>query len=180
MDKEVFNYLTKEEKLRVIKITKLIKSWNLNYTFRSIDYCVNKNDTSLSQLRAGVFLKKDESDTIENVEKAVKMLLVMGLITKNNKDEYKKAECLAFRYMEQWRKYIGSLDILHIVLIRYMEEEHFFMGDQEVADLMTLRKISQDDLVMIKIAKNMKAMNVVLESEKLKKRYTKPKEDTQS
>ena len=67
--KEVFN-----------KALNKINKLGLNWTFRSIDYLVNRESITLNQLRSCVF-KKENSEEIEyNVYKACVYIIASGLI----------------------------------------------------------------------------------------------------
>ncbi len=123
----------------------IIKSWHLNYTFKGVDLCVNKEGLSLSQLRTATFI--GENDVYENVTLAVKYLLMCGIVS-DSIEEYDAVENKALEFMEEWRHEVGSVELLHIFLIRYMELQHFFMEGQDVVILTELMKKKNDDLAI--------------------------------
>lgn len=135
--------MKESKRVKEIKKTmeRLLKSWDLHFSFKGWDMCVNRENVSLAQLRAAKFEGKD--DTITNVELAVKILLKCGLIVNFNGNnealENRVLEC-----MEEWRREVGSVDILHMILIRIMEEKHFFMAGQDMVILMSLAEDKMD------------------------------------
>lgn len=137
--------MRKNKEDAVVKAENIIKSWHLNFTFRGIDLCVNREGLSLSQLRTATFV--GDKDVYENVTLAVKYLLMCGIVSDTIKD-YDAVEAKALEFMEQWRREIGCVELLHIYIIRYMELQHFFMEGQDVMILTELMEKKQDDLAM--------------------------------
>lgn len=134
-----------------------VNSLGLNWTFRSIEFIVNREGITFNQLRSCVFRNK-ENEVKYDVEQATKYLIAAGLVNPKTctPDDYK--ECLerAYDIMEEWREGFGFIGILQILLINVMEKKHFFMGTQDIKILEHLAsKNLQKDLVMSSIAVDM-------------------------
>lgn len=116
-----------------------VKSYNLKWTFRSIEYLVKEEGVSLNQLRGCVF--NIGGEVKYNLEEATKLLIVAGLIGeagKYNKETYDKALDRAYEILDDWRENEGFIGILHMLMIQIMEDKHFFMGEAETKLLETV------------------------------------------
>lgn len=137
------------------KINKLGLSW----TFRSIDYLVNREGITLNQLRSCVY-KKENSDEIEyNIYKSCVYIIASGLINPKTItiDEYNNLVDNAKDIVEDWRFNFGNIGILQIILINIMQVKHHFFIDKKdvkVLEYMTLENL-QKDIVMNTIAVDM-------------------------
>lgn len=153
--------LTEEEKNRQRLIyesaVERIKALNLYWSFRSIDYLVNTENISINQLR-GCYFKNKDGEVRANVEKAIIYILKAGMIKADTitPEVYKALDNIAFDILENWRKEVGNVSVMHILLIDKMEKEHFFsLGRQELDILEYLISENlQKDLVMKTIATN--------------------------
>lgn len=105
----------------------IIKTWQLKWSFKALDFIVNTERVSLTQCAQAFFvdnLNKEAADI--DVERAVKILLMAGIYGSNSNLEYKELEDKAYEYIEIWRGKIGSIDLLHLILIERLRDEHFF------------------------------------------------------
>lgn len=137
--------------------TDRINSLGLKWTFRSIEYIVNRENITFNQLRSCVFKNKG-NEVKYDLEQAVKYIIASGLINPRTCTNEDYNECLAKAYdiMESWREEFGFIGILQILLINAMEKKHFFMGTQDVKILEHLAsKNLQRDIVMNSIAVDM-------------------------
>lgn len=133
------------------KLMNLIKGWDLEYSFESIDFCLMTESVSIEQVREAVFLNEEETNTITNAIRATKIALEMGLYHKFK--DYNTLCTKAEMCMEAWRALGYDINLLHLILIRYMEEKHFFMGGQDEEILTVLAQQRVDSLLLSKIAK---------------------------
>lgn len=134
-----------------------INGLGLNWTFRSIEFIVNREGITFNQLRSCVFRNKD-NEVKYDVEQAAKYLIAAGLVNPRTctPDDYKACIEKAYDIMENWREEFGFIGILQILLINVMEKKHFFMGTQDVKILEHLAsKNLQKDIVMNSIAVDM-------------------------
>jgi hypothetical protein len=116
-----------------------VKSYNLKWTFRSIEYLVKEEGVSLNQLRGCVF--NIGGEVKYNLEEATKLLIVAGLIGtagKYDKETYDKSLDRAYEILDDWRENEGFIGILHMLMIQIMEDKHFFMGEAETKLLETV------------------------------------------
>ena len=116
-----------------------VKSYNLKWTFRSIEYLVKEEGVSLNQLRGCVF--NIGGEVKYNLEEATKLLIIAGLIGaagKYDKETYDKSLDRAYEILDDWRENEGFIGILHMLMIQIMEDKHFFMGDSETKFLETV------------------------------------------
>lgn len=134
-----------------------VNSLGLNWTFRSIEFIVNREGITFNQLRSCVFRNKD-NEVKYDVEQAAKYLIAAGLVNPKTctAEDYKACIEKAYDIMENWREEFGFIGILQILLINVMEKKHFFMGTQDVKILEHLAsKNLQKDIVMNSIAVDM-------------------------
>ena len=134
-----------------------VNSLGLNWTFRSIEFIVNREGITFNQLRSCVFRSKD-NEVKYDVEQAAKYLIAAGLVNPKTctAEDYKECIEKAYDIMEDWREEFGFIGILQIILINVMEKKHFFMGTQDIKILEHLAsKNLQKDIVMNSIAVDM-------------------------
>ena len=126
----------KDVKDLVKQAQEYIKSLNLNWTFRSIEYIVNREGYTLNQIRGAVF---DVNGTLQHdIERSAKLLLSAGLINPAtvSPDDYKAIQNRADEICEEWRENFGYIGVLQIMLVDVMEKKHFFIGKSD-ADLLS-------------------------------------------
>lgn len=136
-----------EEKILATAQEKLT-GYGLKWTFRSIEYALNKENVTFGQLRSCVYMTK-EGPAFDYV-RSVKLLIKAGLVgSKQISDsDAQKLEDRAYEIMEDWREYFGYLGTLHLLMIDRMEKLHFFITDPDLAVMNRLdSKNSQKDLV---------------------------------
>lgn len=105
----------------------ILKTWQLKWSFKALDFIVNTERVSLTQCAQAFFvdnLSKEAADI--DVERAVKILLMAGIYGSSSNLEYKELEDKAYEYIEIWRGKIGSIDLLHLIIIERLRDEHFF------------------------------------------------------
>lgn len=127
---------------------KKLNSYGLEWTFRSINYVLNKENVSFGQLRSCVYMQDGQG--VFNYIKSTMSLIKAGLVgSKQIPESNEKAlENRAYEIIEDWRNTLGFIGTLHLLIIHTMEEKHFFMGtvDQAVLNHLSSKK-SQTDLV---------------------------------
>ena len=127
---------------------KKLNSYGLEWTFRSINYVLNKENVSFGQLRSCVYMQDGQG--VFNYIKSTMSLIKAGLVgSKQIPESNEKAlENRAYEIIEDWRNTFGFIGTLHLLIIHTMEEKHFFMGTVDQAVLNHLSyKNSQIDLV---------------------------------
>ena len=134
-----------------------IASYGLDWTFRSINYIVNREGLTFNQLRSCVF-KNSKGEVAYDYMKATLLIIQAGLVgSKQIVESDKKAlEDKAYDIIEDWRSNFGYVGTLQILLINIMERKHFFMGTQDlkVLELLNYRNL-QPDLVKTQLALDM-------------------------
>jgi hypothetical protein len=111
------------------KAEKLLNSFELKWSFRSIELIVNEFKVGLNQLRGCLF---EVSGKVKyDIELATKLLIMAGLINKDKNADMQKLEDRAYEIMDEWRENVGAISILHLFIINVMEKKHFFMGETE-------------------------------------------------
>lgn len=121
-------------------------SYNLNWTFRSINYVLNKCNISFGQLRSCVYINSEGQAYFDYI-KSVVTLIKAGLIGSNQvKETDSNIEEKAYEIIEDWRENFGFIGTLHLFIINTMEEKNFFMGraDQAVMQVMSSKNIQKD------------------------------------
>lgn len=111
------------------KAEKLLDSFNLKWSFRSIELIVNEFKISLNQLRGCLFEVSGKAKY--DIELATKILIMAGLINKDKNADMQKLEDKAYDIMDEWRENVGAVSLLHLFIINVMEKKHFFMGETE-------------------------------------------------
>lgn len=157
LEQEISEEELKEREKLFNEAMERVNKLGLNWTFRSIEYIVNREGLTFNQLRSCVFRNKD-NEVKYDVEQATKYLLAAGLVNPRTctDEDYKACIEKAYDIMEQWREEFGFIGILHILLVNVMEKKHFFMGTQDVKILEYLAsKNLQKDLVLNSIAVDM-------------------------
>ena len=138
----------KELKDLVIQAQNYIKSLNLNWTFKSIEYIVNHEGYTLNQIRGAVF---DLNGTLQHdIERSAKLLLSAGLISSAtvSPEDYTKIKSRAAEICEEWRENYGYVGTLQILLVNIMEQKHFFIGRSDANLLSHLHEEgTQTDLI---------------------------------
>lgn len=127
---------------------KKLNSYGLEWTFRSINYVLNKENVSFGQLRSCVYMQDGQG--VFDYIKSTMSLIKAGLVgSKQISESNEKAlEDRAYEIIEDWRNTLGFIGTLHLLIIHTMEEKHFFMGTVDQAVLNHLSsKNSQTDLV---------------------------------
>lgn len=148
--------ITKEneayEQMYSLALEKL-SSYGLEWTFRSIDYILNKENVSFGQLRSCVYQQGKQA--VLNYLKSTIYLIKAGLIgSKQFKpEETEKLDNRAFEIMEDWRNAGFYTGTLHLMIINQMETKHFFMGSPDQGVMRHLvQKNLQKDLVKVMAA----------------------------
>lgn len=125
-----------------------VSSYRLDWTFRSINYILNKENVSFGQLRSCVYLKDGQG--VFDYIKSTLYIIKAGLVGSKQyrETEVQALEDRAYDIIEDWRNTFGYIGTLHLLLIHEMETKHFFMGTADQAVLSHLSyKNSQTDLV---------------------------------
>lgn len=105
----------------------ILKTWKLKWSFKALDFIVNTERVSLTQCAQAFFVDRLNREAAEmDVERAVKILLMAGIYGSDSNIEYNELEDKAYKYIEIWREKMGSLDLLHLVLVERLRDEHFF------------------------------------------------------
>ena len=105
----------------------IIKTWKLKWSFKALDFIVNTERVSLTQCAQAFFIDNLSKEAAQmDVERAVKILLMAGIYGSNSNIEYKELEDKAYEYIEIWRQKLGSVDLLHLILVERLRDEHFF------------------------------------------------------
>ena len=102
-----------------------VTSLGLNWTFRSIEFIVNREGITFNQLRSCVFRNKD-NEVKYDVEQAAKYLIAAGLVNPKTctAEDYKACIEKAYDIMENWREEFGFIGILQILLINVFSPSH--------------------------------------------------------
>lgn len=134
-----------------------IKGYGLEWTFRSINFIVNREGLTFNQLRSCVF-KNSKGEVGYDYIRATLLIIEAGLVgskqvADNNREEL---EAKAYDIIEDWRNSFGYIGTLQILLITIMERKHFFMGTQDlrVLELLSYKNL-QPDLVQTQLALDM-------------------------
>lgn len=106
-----------------------VSNLNLTWSYRSVEYLTRKERISLGQLRSCIFLV-DGEPTYDTV-RAIKYIIMSGMITKDNMNKLKELEDEAYEIVEKFMEEVGYFGALHIKLIKMMEEKHFFINSQD-------------------------------------------------
>ena len=134
-----------DEKVLKEALAKL-NSYGLEWTFRSIEYVINKENLSFGQLRSCVYMR-DGSTVFDHVKSTI-LLVKAGLVGSKQIEETKAKELedRAFEIIEDWRSTFGYIGTLHILIINQMESKHFFMGarDQAVITQLGSKNLQKD------------------------------------
>lgn len=132
----------------VTQAQEYIKSLNLSWSFRSIEYIVNREGYTLNQIRGAVF---DLNGTVQHdIERSAKLLLSAGLINPStvSPEDYTKIKSRADEICEEWRENYGYVGTLQIMLVNIMEQKHFFIGRSDAELLSHLHEEgTQTDLI---------------------------------
>lgn len=136
---EELGYTDEDLESRLILLNKAkeeFKSYGLKWTYRSINYLVNREEITFNQLRSCIFLSK-KGEARADVERAVYLLCTCGLIGVGRIEDkdYQQAEDKAYNLMEKWRESIGSISILHCLIVDTLENKHFFIDSQDALAL---------------------------------------------
>ena len=145
--KDADNTALKNEEAYNIAVEEL-HSYQLEWTFRSVNYVLNKENVSFGQLRSCVYVI-DERAAFDYIRSTL-TLIKAGLVGSKqiHENEYKKLEDRAFEILEQWRERIGFIGTLHLLIIKEMETKHFFMGTPDLEVIGHLNSLGlQKDLV---------------------------------
>lgn len=125
---------------------KKFSSYNLKWTFRSINYIINTCNISFGQLRSCVYIRDGQGyfDYIRSTINLIKAGLVGSAQFKETDTEL--LENRAYDIIEDWRNNFGFIGTLHLLIIHEMETKHFFMGtaDQAVMNHLSSRNLHQD------------------------------------
>lgn len=134
-----------------------ITSYGLDWTFRSINYIVNREGLTFNQLRSCVF-KNSKGEVAYDYMKATLLIIQAGLVGSKQIQESNREELedKAYEIIEDWRNSFGYVGTLQILLINIMERKHFFMGTQDlrVLELLSYKNL-QPDLVKTQLALDM-------------------------
>lgn len=134
-----------------------ITSYGLDWTFRSINYIVNREGLTFNQLRSCVF-KNSKGEVAYDYMKATLLIIQAGLVGSKQIPESNREELenKAYDIIEDWRNSFGYVGTLQILLINIMERKHFFMGTQDlrVLELLSYKNL-QPDLVKTQLALDM-------------------------
>lgn len=138
----------KDTSLLVKQAQEYIKSLNLTWTFKSIEYIVNREGYTLNQIRGSVF---DLNGTVQHdIERSAKLLLSAGLINPKtvSPEDYKDVQDRASEICEEWRENYGYVGTLQIMLVDIMEKKHFFISKSDANLLSHLHEEgTQTDLI---------------------------------
>lgn len=135
----------KAEELYTQAMDKL-NSYRLDWTFRSIEYIINKENMSFSQLRSCVYIQ--DGVPVFNYIKSTILIIKAGLVGSKQieatNDE--ALESRAYEIAEEWRAEFTSINTLHLLLIHLMETKHFFMGteDMKIIQHLSSRNLQKD------------------------------------
>lgn len=140
--------MNNDVKALVNQAQEYIKSLNLTWTFRSIEYIVNREGYTLNQIRGAVF---DLNGSLQHdIERSAKLLLSAGLVNPAtvSPDDYKAIQNRAAEICEEWREKFGYVGVLQILLVDLMEKKHFFIGTSDAELLKHLHEEgTQTDLI---------------------------------
>lgn len=120
-----------------------VESYGLEWTFRSINYILNKENVSFGQLRSCVYI--GDSGAYFDYIRSTLSLIKAGLIGSKQiaENEASKLEDRAYEILEDWRANFGFIGTLHLLIINRMELKHFFMG---TPDLMVVSHLGSKNL----------------------------------
>ena len=136
-----------EEEKALQEAMEKFNSYRLNWTFRSIEYAINKENVSFGQLRSCVYMRGG-SPVFDYVKSTI-LLVKAGLVGSKQIEETKTKELedKAFEIIEDWRSTFGYIGTLHILIINAMEKHNFFMQARDRAVISSLgSKNLQKDL----------------------------------
>ena len=123
-----------------------LRSYNLEWTFRSINYVLNKENVSFGQLRSCVYIQNGQG--VFDYIKSTMILIKAGLVGSKQIPESNPQglEDRAYDIIEDWRDTFGFIGTLHLLIIKTMEEKHFFMGtaDQAVLNHLSSKNLQTD------------------------------------
>lgn len=129
------------------KAQERIKSYNLKWNFKSVNYVVKQCGITFNQLRSCIFRKADNT-TEYDLFRALELIVKAGLIGSEQfkQTQTQELEDKTYSIIEDWRENCGFIGVLHILLINHMEKEHFFMGTQDVKvlELMSYKNLQRD------------------------------------
>lgn len=134
-----------------------LNSYGLNWTFRSIEYIVNRENLTLNQLRSCIFEGTDGKVRYD-LEKATRYIIACGLVNSKTvtKEDFDACIDKAYDIMDDWVSEIGFIGTLQILMINTMEKKHFFMGTQDIKVLNHLVSVNcQKDMVMNQVGIDM-------------------------
>lgn len=120
-------------------------SYNLNWTFRAINFVLNKKNVSFGQLRTCVY-QNEKGEGYFDYIRSVITLVEAGLIgSKQVEETDKNLEDKAYEIIEDWRDNVGFIGTLHLFIINEMETKNFFMGvaDQAIMTHMSSKNIQK-------------------------------------
>lgn len=124
-----------------------INEYNLEWTFRSINYVVKRHNVTFNQLRTCVF-KTADNNVEYNLFKAVQLIIESGLVGSKQIQENnsKELEDKSYEIIEDWRNSFGYIGILQILLINIMEKKHFFMDTRsiKILELLSYKNLQKD------------------------------------
>ena len=124
----------------------LLNSYNLEWTFRSINFVLNKKNISFAQLRSCVYVMDDQA--YFDYFKSTLILVEAGLV---GSKQYKETdtellENRAYEIIDNWREKFGYVGTLHLLIIHVMETKHFFMNsqDQDIVNYLSSKNLLSD------------------------------------
>lgn len=122
--------LAENERAYNSALNKLL-SYNLNWTFRSINYILNSERTSFGQLRSCVYMQ-DGQGVFDYIKSTI-LLVKAGLVGSKQiaESDSERLEDRAYEIIEDWRNNIGFIGTLHLLIINLMEERHFFIRETD-------------------------------------------------
>lgn len=139
------------------KAIEMLAGLGLEWTFRSIQYIVEKRGVTFNQLRSCLF-KVGEKDYQYDLAKATRLIVEAGLVGSKQDAGTNLAvlENKAWDILEKWREDFGFIGIMHILTINTMESKHFFIGQDEMKVVQHLHyKNLQKDLAQNLVAQDL-------------------------
>lgn len=132
---EEVNSINEEEnnEKEYLKALEILNGYGLDWTFRSIEYTINKENISFGQLRSCVYVQ--DGNSVFNYIKSTLLLIKAGLVgSKQFKESDREAlDNKAYEILEDWRSHFGYVGTLHLLIINQMETKHFFMATPDLA-----------------------------------------------
>lgn len=128
----------------------LFNTFNLEFTYKSLRYILNKENISLGQLRSCVYINKDTNQAYFDYIQSTLILIKAGLVGASSEQnpDIKKLEDKAYELLDTWRVNFGSVISLHLMIIKCLEDNHFFIQEPDLKVMSHLSyKSLQKDII---------------------------------